>query len=616
MKPFHSVYYKILLTILLCFVFPLIVIFFFAYYSMENTIRQKIVQQAYTHLDRLTESIQDTMNQISDTATFISTDWRVNEQLRSYYDNTEIADDAAYDYTYQVPAHMSKYDFLLFSSDIQQHLTNYAVNWLPDSAEISLLLNDGQFFCTWASYNTDFAVLTDILEQGGGDAYYSGLHSPLILYSGNRKQISAVRKIYSFNNSSDCLGTVIITVPIDILEQILMSYQNENLFSYYIMDNGGNAVASAVGKDSVPADDRELIERYDLLYKSGGQGATLDNVFIDFLSVEGPSWEIYLLTPYDSIFQELHALRRTTVYLGSCLILLLTVVTLLLLYRFLFPLKKLTASMYEIGQKSWDIPPLPVKSHDEIGSLTEGFNHLIAQLHLMFDKIKESERQKSELKFEMLLAQINTHFLFNTLNSIKWMAMMIHADNIVETIRSLARLLEISMNRQTDIIPIREELENLKSYVDIQALRYSGLFTVSYRIDPRLNDLECLKLVFQPFVENSIFYNIQQEKLLEIEICGTLEEYVTENLVVLKVTDNGKGMTEEQIEQVLSDNSTHEKSVFRGIGINNVRQRIQLKYGNRYGVSMISPPGEGLTVQICFPAVPFTDDQEKGVVKE
>lgn len=602
MKPFQSVYFKILLTILLCFALPLSAVFFYTYHSMENTIQQKIVQQAYSYLDRLSESVQETVNQISDTATYISTDWRINEQLVSYYPET--VEQGTYDYSYQVPAHMSKYEFLNYSSDIQRQLSNYAANWLPDSAEISLLLNDGQFFCTWTSINTDFTVLTDILQKSNGDAYFTGFHASLIQYAGNKEQISVVRKIYNIHDSRQYLGTVIITIPTDVLKQLLINYQSGELFSYYIIDTNENVIASAVGEDALPETDRDLIERYNLLHMSSGQSATLNNVFIDSLSVEGPSWKLYLLTPYDSIFQELHELRQTTIGLGFCLILLLTIVTLLLSYRFLFPLRKLTASMYEIEQGNWDTPPLPIDSRDEIGSLTERFNHLIAQLHLMFDKIKESERQKSELKFEMLLAQINPHFLFNTLNSIKWMAMMIQADNIVGTIRSLARLLEISMNRQTDVIPIWAEVENLRSYLDIQSLRYSGMFSFSFDIDPRLNDLECLKLIFQPFVENAIFYNIQEDRPLNISISGKLEGHD----VILEIIDNGKGMSEQQIQKVLSDDSPHEKSVFRGIGINNVRQRIQLKYGNSYGVFIESEPGNGLTVRIRFPAVLFSEE--------
>lgn len=610
MKSLHSVYIKILLIILLIFTLPLSIVFFYSYSSLESTIQQKIEQQARTNFDNLKTSLQNTINQISQTATYISTDMRVSELLTSY--NNKLPPEQPFTYSSEIPSYMDKYEFLQFSSELRMQLSNYTDNWLPENAEISLLLNDGQFLCTWSNYNTDFKVLTDILNQSEANIYFSKAHKPLMLYNDSSLQFSLVKNFYSIYDTRQAVGKIIITMPVSTLEHILNSYQNEDLFSFYILNPQKDIITQALGKDSISAESMALIEKYDILYQSSQEHAIINRVFIDSFSLEGPSWQAYLLVPYSSIFRELIVLRQTVVIACSVLIILLTIVSLLLLYRILSPLRKLTIAMYQVKTKDWNIPPFPVRSKDEIGDLTEGFNYLMAQLHLMFEKIEESERQKGELKFEILLAQINPHFLFNTLNSIKWMAMMTRSDNIVETIRSLARLLEISMNRQTDVISIMDEVKNLRSYLDIQTLRYSELFTVTFDIDPCLENLECLKLVFQPFVENAIFYNIQDEKLLNIHILGMLKETTTRKIVVLKIIDNGKGMSEEQIHQVLSNDTSHEKSVFRGIGINNVHQRIQLKYGNSYGVSISSRPGHGLNVTIRFPAVPFVSANEKG----
>lgn len=164
-------------------------------------------------------------------------------------------------------------------------------------------------------------------------------------------------------------------------------------------------------------------------------------------------------------------------YEDPFLLILISLISFLIIYQLLRPIRVLQKGMQEVEHGAWDLPPLPCASHDEVGMITVGFNRLMDELRSLIAQIQESEKQKGELRFEMLLAQINPHFLFNVLNSIKWMATMIHADNITNTIRSLARLLEISMNRQSDILSIQEELLNLQSYLDIQSVRYGDIFT-------------------------------------------------------------------------------------------------------------------------------------------
>lgn len=606
MKPLRSVYAKILLITILVFVFPLTLLFLYGYHSLENNLRQKTLQIAESNLNGMNKNLQDVVDRVNKTASYLSTDVRLND-LACLYIQLD-SNETDFSYSGKRPDYIDKYEYLNHASEIQTQLTNYADNWLAAGSSIALIFENGQFFCTWPSYNTDFEVLENIRTQSNADAFFSNIHSPLSLYDNTGDCFSFVKKIYNRNNTRQVLAKVIITTPVSALENILKNYQND-MFSFYIMEQSQNIVAQTAADTDGALPIQELVLQYETLYPDGtDQGVTLDHTYFDRFLIDGPGWFVCLSVPYRSIFQELMALRQTLLGGGAVLIVLLTIALLLLLYRLLLPLRKLALSMSQFEPGNWDTPDLPVTSQDEIGSLTECFNHLMARLRQMFVQIKEAERQRGELKFEMLLAQINPHFLFNTLNSIKFMAAMAHADNIVGTIRSLARLLDISMNRQKDVISIEEEIKNLKSYLDIQSIRYEGLFYVNFDIDEQLNHMESLKLVFQPIVENAIIHNIQQEEPLDIRITGQL----LKNDVILEITDNGKGMSAQQIQQILSDDMTYEKSVFRGIGVNNVRQRLQLKYGAAYGVSIISAPGEGTKVRICFPAIPFEAGKGKG----
>lgn len=205
----------------------------------------------------------------------------------------------------------------------------------------------------------------------------------------------------------------------------------------------------------------------------------------------------------------------------------------------------------------------------------------LKQINTLIDDVKKKEQEKNELKFEILLTQINSHFLFNTLNSIKWMSIVAHTDNITAAITSLGRLLEISMNKANDILPVREELTNLKSYIQIQQIRYPGRFEIQYDIDDDILSCSTPKLVLQPLAENSILHNIERKEFLTIRISGQKKG----NLLVFTVWDSGCGIPPEKLKSILrTGHGSKTGQVFKGIGVYNVHERIQLIYGNRYGI--------------------------------
>ena len=145
---------------------------------------------------------------------------------------------------------------------------------------------------------------------------------------------------------------------------------------------------------------------------------------------------------------------------------------------------------------------------------------MVTEIGHLIEEIQVTQTRERELRFEMLLAPINPHFLFNTLNSIKWMSVMSGTEHITNTITALGRLLEISMNKVNDVLPIEEELENIKSYIKIQQVRYPGRFDVTYHIEKGILKEHTLKLILQPLVENSILHNIEARDFLMIDISG------------------------------------------------------------------------------------------------
>ena len=226
---------------------------------------------------------------------------------------------------------------------------------------------------------------------------------------------------------------------------------------------------------------------------------------------------------------------------------------------------------------------------------------------LMEQKIS-FEKQKKDYEYQVLQSQINPHFLYNTLNSIKWMATIQHAPGIAEMTTSLAHLLKSIAKGTTTIVSLKDEIQLLDDYFTIQKYRYGGAITLTYDIeDPALTNIQILRFTLQPIVENAIFHGIEPKGL-----AGQIQIHIFRretSIIQIDVTDDGIGMDRETIQQVLSKETTEKSQFFRQIGIASVNRRIQYNFGEQYGLSITSEPGNFTTMTILLPELYL---QEKG----
>lgn len=603
-----SIYGKILFTIMLCFVLPLSIVFLFGYSRLEAVMMDKIGELTQSNIRQMEEGLGELSDRVNQTTVYLSSDLRFNELMRQY-DNS-IPSGTEYQYHTGQPEYMGQYEYLNLAVEMQNIMINYADNWLGDSIEMGIAGNDGHLFATWPEGNTDYTQLAGILEKAREEqaTYFTPIHSGFIRFGEHSDYYTYVKVIYDIQEIDKELGILIVTVPLSAVDQIVAKYLNWEEHSTYIL-NEGNEVVNTSSESGVRSEFADIIKTIPADAKETEQIIQDENgasYLLRTIPVDGMQWKICCIIPYEEVFRDALLLRKYVIGICATLIILLSVITLTVIYRLFAPLRVLRDSMRLAEAGDWEVKPMSSVSQDEIGLLTLGFNRLMKELKNLLEREKESERQKGELKFEMLLAQINPHFLFNTLNSIKWMAVMIHADNITDTIRSLARLLEISMNRQEDILPIREELKNLDSYLEIQGVRYGDLFCVEYKLEDGIREFQTLKLVFQPIVENAIVHNIQEVNPLNIQIEGRTED----KCIVFIIRDNGRGMDREQVQKLLENSDNSKKSIFRGIGVNNVHQRIRLKYGDQYGIQIESEKGRGTIAKIRFPAITFEAAEE------
>ena len=237
-------------------------------------------------------------------------------------------------------------------------------------------------------------------------------------------------------------------------------------------------------------------------------------------------------------------------------------------------------------------------SKDEIGVLSRHFNEMVSQVKNLIQKVYEEELLKQKAELKSLRMQINPHFLYNSLESINWMARIRGVPEIGKMVKALGDLMRASISGD-DFVTVGEEIKNIENYLIIQKFRYGDKIEVNIDIKPGIEKHKIPKLILQPIVENAIVHGI--EKMVGSGIIN-ISGAVSGNNIILKVTDNGLGINEDRIKTILSaPEHAGRTNGHTNIGLRNVDRRIKIYYGEEYGVQIQSREGRGTTVTLSFP---------------
>jgi two-component system sensor histidine kinase YesM len=260
------------------------------------------------------------------------------------------------------------------------------------------------------------------------------------------------------------------------------------------------------------------------------------------------------------------------------------------------PLKKLGIHMKQVETGDFDTR-VTIDSTNEIGKLSRTFNMMIGKIKGLMQQIMDEQEMKRVSELKALQAQIHPHFLYNTLDSIIWMAEMGKVEKVVEMTSALSKLLRTSISKGDELIPISVELDHIQSYLTIQKIRYRDKFTFSIDIEPDIVDCLILRVVLQPLIENAIYHGMKSrvDKGL-IQVTGRK----VDGIIELKVIDDGPGMESSKAMNLL-ERSITETEGGKSVGLHNVNQRIQLYFGKPYGLSFESELEEVTTVTIRIP---------------
>jgi len=303
-------------------------------------------------------------------------------------------------------------------------------------------------------------------------------------------------------------------------------------------------------------------------------------------------WWVIEKTSYDDLIKDNRLIFYTTAVTFVISFIISAILWSMVTHSIVKPIRRLSHTMRNINDlDSRPNMSIAVKSSDEIGVLNLSFDQMMVRMNELFKEVLLEQEMKKDAEYKALQAQINPHFLYNTLNTIRWMAIIQKADNIKEAVEVLGRLIRNSFKQTNSLVTLREELSSIRDYVYIQQIRYGDRFRVEFEYNEADLDAMCIKFIVQPLIENAIFHGIDPKSdhcLIKVSV-----EIVDLNCQI-EVWDNGIGMSEQQIQEALTP------AEGKGIGLLNVHERLQHVYGRQYGIAIDSRAGEFTSVKLRF----------------
>lgn len=376
----------------------------------------------------------------------------------------------------------------------------------------------------------------------------------------------------------------------------------------YLIDGNGEIIyhprAQLIDSGLEHENNRAVSEYRDGIYQETFQG---EERVITVKSVGYTGWKLIGVAPRQTVSLNSLKTQLLVVFVAAFILFLMSLVNSYISSRITTPIRKLELSVNEIEKGNLNAK-VDAEGSYEIRHLGQSVQNMAKQIQVLMADIVSEHEKKRKQEFDTLQSQINPHFLYNTLDIIVWMIENEKPDQAVKAVTALARFFRISLSRGKSIITVKDELEHVKNYLMIQHMRFKNRFSYTIEAEDEVLELASLKLMLQPLVENAIYHGMEfMDGDGEIFISAWKEG---EDLY-LKVSDNGLGMTEEQVARLFSDMPHTGSSRGSGIGVKNVNERIRLYFGSEYGLSIESEPDEGTVVTIHLPAVAYSEIRQK-----
>ncbi|MCZ1266567.1 sensor histidine kinase [Paenibacillus tundrae] len=560
---------KLFMVFVLVTIIPMMLLVYFSY---ELT-KTKLTEQIYINMTNSTAQITKNLENKLDSYEHISASIYLDNRLANYLTN-EYQDDPSYldVYNYignRIDTVMAAYpDFdsaFIYSDNPSLPKDNYYIR--PITSEVQ---------------NTE---LFHKLKQSYGNIIH--LSSP---QTENSPAMFTLARLLNNNSNQYPYGMLVFQISESVIYS-LMEKEAGGKDIFIINDKG--IILSSADKQLINTSLPELLHQNFDETPSGRFDTTYQDVkALAVYNTLKNGWKTVSIFPYDSIIKDAKSLSQLIIkislgFIGVALLLIYITASL-----FSKRIRTLIRMIRRIERGDFNPTHEEQMGNDEIGQLHFAFEQMTTRLKSLVTEVYQKELQSKEAELDLLQAQINPHFLYNTLGSISSLAVKHQDPQIQDMVLHLAKFYRISLNKGKSILTINEELKLTQSYNAIQLIRFKGKLNITYTIDQSILPYSTVKLALQPFVENAVIHALwNQDRPLNIHIKGVIEN----NSIILSVIDDGMGMRRETLQ------SLFEEKEGRGYGISNVDRRIKLKFGEYYGVKVFSKLGMGTTVQIRLP---------------
>ncbi|WP_113671455.1 cache domain-containing sensor histidine kinase [Vallitalea guaymasensis] len=397
------------------------------------------------------------------------------------------------------------------------------------------------------------------------------------------------------------LGVLLVDINYNLINDMVSSIKLGQKGYVFIVDNNGDIVYHPKQQllySGLKSEDMDTILNSEDGTKTVVEDRKKKQYTITTSKYSG--WKVVSSVYMEDILSYKPNLDRFFFIMGTLAIFISIFISVLISRSILHPIKKLVNTMHQVEEGNLDVS-IDIKNDNEIGELAKAFNLMTNRVNNLVNQNKKIEKNKRKNELRALQAQINPHFLYNTLDSIIWMAESKNYKAVVTMTSALAKLFRISISKGEQYITVAEEIEHVENYLKIQKIRYGDHLDYHIDVEEDIKQNKIIKLIIQPIVENAIYHGIKNVPgggMIDISV----KKY--DNKILITIADDGVGMSEQEINLLFQKNKELPKEKkLGGVGVRNVDNRIKLYYGEDYGLEIESEIYEGTTVKAWLPNI-------------
>lgn len=416
-------------------------------------------------------------------------------------------------------------------------------------------------------------------------------------FNGSKYTLNIYFPIYDTNRVLGELGLLCMNFTDPSLLQIL-EYDSSNKLESMVVDTDGMMI-SARDKDKIGTN-------VDFIPKMKEKSGTFSMGGRLYIYQKVSDWRFYVVSSVPMM--ELYKSSIRTIFLMAFILLFLLTISLLVVKRIISkvyrPLDKVVRKMDDVASGSLKTRINVEHMGEDFTKLAVGFNSMMEEILVLMEQVKMEQHQIEQIRFKALQSQMQPHFLYNTLECIHWQAMVDGNGEISTLVKALAKYYRICLSGGHDVIPLKMELEHVRNYLIIQNMRYDDIIGSEFDVEEAASDVMIPKLTLQPLVENSIYHGIKVKEGKTGSLFLKVRKRSSDVLITL--ADTGTGMSQQQIDEMNQHLSEYDDSF--GYGVRNVNKRIELLYGEEFGLYYLRNESGGVTVEIRLPYVTQVED--------